>query len=136
MTAMIAERNVPRRSAEDFSFPVDAGARIYTGAIVAMKSTGYATQGATATGLRAVGIAQATADNTGGAAGAEFVEVRRGCYLVKNSAAADQITLADVGAACYLVDDQTVAKTDGTGTRSPAGIVRDVADSGGVWVEF
>jgi hypothetical protein len=43
--------------------------------------------------------------------------------------------LADVGKQCYLVDDQTVAKTDGTNTRSPAGFVRDV-DADGVWVEF
>ncbi|MFB0515162.1 MAG: hypothetical protein ACETWG_00985, partial [Candidatus Neomarinimicrobiota bacterium] len=33
----------------------------------------------------------------------------------------------------YIVDDQTVAKTDGTGTRSPAGFIEDV-DSNGVWV--
>jgi hypothetical protein len=33
------------------------------------------------------------------------------------------------------VDDQTVAKTDGTGARSVAGKVFDV-DSGGVWVRF
>lgn len=135
MTAMTAERNVPRRSAEDFTFPVDANVRILTGAIVAMKATGYATKGATATGLRAVGIAQASADNTGGDAGAVHVSVRRGCYLVKNSGGADEITLADVGVDCYLVDDQTVAKTDGTGARSVAGKVCDVAPTG-VWVEF
>ena len=35
-----------------------------------------------------------------------------------NSAAADAITLADVGADCYMVDDQTVAKTHGGNTRS------------------
>jgi hypothetical protein len=33
------------------------------------------------------------------------------------------------------VDDQTVAKTDGSTTRSVAGIVRGV-DTDGVWVEF
>ena len=32
------------------------------------------------------------------------------------------------------VDDQTVAKTDGTGTRSRAGIVDGIEASGGVWV--
>jgi hypothetical protein len=49
------------------------------------------------------------------------------------------IGLGNVGKPCYMVDDQTVAKTDGTtggaATRSPAGWVRDV-DADGVWVEF
>jgi hypothetical protein len=34
-----------------------------------------------------------------------------------------------------VVDDQTVAKTNGSSTRSVAGIVRQV-DSDGVWVEI
>jgi len=34
-----------------------------------------------------------------------------------------------------VVDDQTVAKTDGTATRSPAGFV-DMVDDLGVWVRF
>ena len=48
---------------------------------------------------------------------------------------ADAITLADVGSDCYIVDDQTVAKTNGTNTRSVAGKVFDV-DADGVWVDF
>ena len=35
----------------------------------------------------------------------------------------------------YLVDNQTVAKTNGTNTRSAAGVVRGV-DAEGVWVQF
>jgi hypothetical protein len=41
--------------------------------------------------------------------------------------------LAEVGAVCYLVDDETVAKTSGTNTRSRAGYVVDV-ETAGVWV--
>ena len=36
-------------------------------------------------------------------------------------------------AGCYVVDDETVAKTNGTNTRSRAGVVVDV-DAQGVWV--
>jgi hypothetical protein len=36
---------------------------------------------------------------------------------------------------CYLVDDQTVAKTSATNTRSVAGKIVDV-DSQGVWVKL
>jgi hypothetical protein len=62
------------------------------------------------------------------------VRIQRGCFRFANSTAGDAITNADRYADCYIVDDQTVAKTDGTGTRSVAGKVVDV-DSIGVWVQ-
>ena len=45
------------------------------------------------------------------------------------------IAAADIGNNCYVVDDQTVAKTNGTNSRSVAGKVHDV-DAIGVWVDF
>ncbi|HGM8331430.1 TPA: hypothetical protein ACKQLR_006537 [Pseudomonas aeruginosa] len=63
------------------------------------------------------------------------IETRRGVFQLANSASADQITRADIGKECFIVDDQTVAKTSATDTRSVAGVVRDV-DDGGVWVEI
>ncbi|WP_420996234.1 hypothetical protein ACKI2N_002530 [Cupriavidus sp. 30B13] len=136
MTVLTTDRNTTNRAGIDFEFPVAANTKIFAGAIAAIDTaTATATKGGTATTLKAVGIAQATADNTGGAAGAIRVRVRRGVWHVANSAAADQITLADVNTDCYLVDDQTVAKTNGGNTRSIAGKVRDV-DETGVWVEF
>ena len=46
------------------------------------------------------------------------------------------ITLADIGKACYAVDDQTVALTDGGGgARARAGIIHQVTELG-VWVRF
>ena len=44
------------------------------------------------------------------------------------------MTQADLGKSCYIVDDQTVAKTSGGATRSLAGKVVGV-DVDGVWVE-
>ncbi|WP_423197444.1 Bacteriophage protein [Cupriavidus sp. H19C3] len=136
MTALTADRNTTNRAGTDFEFPVAANTKIYAGAIVCIDNTkALATKGATATTLKSVGIAQAGADNTGGADGAMRVRVRRGLWSLANSGAADQLTLSDVGADCYVVDDQTVAKTSGSNTRSVAGKVRDV-DASGVWVEF
>ena len=63
------------------------------------------------------------------------MKVRRGCFRFANSASADAIALADVGADCYIVDDQTVALTNGSSTRSVAGKIHDV-DSSGVWVDM
>ena len=47
----------------------------------------------------------------------------------------DALAAGDEGAACFFVDDTTVAATDGTGTRSKAGAARQVTAEG-VWVRF
>ena len=133
MAALTKERNTTRRDAEFFAYPVAANTRIFAGAIVAVNAAGFAVPGATAAGLQGVGIAQETADNRAGGNGDVLVKVRRGCFSLGNLGA-DAVQLSDVGKVCFLVDDQTVAKTDDTGNRSPAGIVRDMSD--GVWVEF
>lgn len=134
MTVATADRDTKCRNGVDFSFPMKGATKIYAGTICAIDANGYAVPGATATTLKAAGIAQETVDNVAGD-GAENIAVRRGTYQLANSAAADLITKADIGADCYIVDNQTVAKTNGTNTRSVAGKVRDV-DAGGVWVEF
>lgn len=136
MGALTADRSTPQRASEDFEYPVDAGKKIFAGAIVVIDTAdNLAKPGVTATTGRCVGIAQALADNTNGADGAVSVKVRRGCFRLKNSTAGDLIDLGDVGLDCYIVDDQTVAKTNGGSTRSVAGTIRDV-DATGVWVEF
>lgn len=81
------------------------------------------------------GRADIAADNTGGAAGAIRVDWRRGVFRFNNSAAADLIGLADIGKPCFIVDDNTVAKSNGGATRSAAGVVDDV-DTDGVWVRL
>lgn len=137
--ALAADRNTLRREGVQFDFPVAAGAKIYAGAIVAMiiSSTGAGNvkQGATATNLKGVGVAEEFVDNTDGSAGDVRCKVRRGLFRFKNSASSDAIALDDIGASCYIVDDETVALTSGSSTRSIAGVIRDV-DSAGVWVEF
>jgi len=52
-----------------------------------------------------------------------------------NSASTDQITAADLLKDVYAVDDQTVAKTSGSSTRSIAGRVWKVDSVKGVLVE-
>lgn len=134
--ALTADRSTPRRASEEFEFPVDAGKVIYAGALVVIDTAdNLAKPGVTATTGRSVGVAQEKADNSAGADGAVAVKVRRGCFQFKNSTSADLIDLGDVGLDCYIVDDQTVAKTNGGNTRSVAGKVRDV-DAVGVWVEI
>jgi len=134
--ALTADRSTPWRASEDFEFPVDAGKVIYAGALVVVDTAdNLAKPAVTATTGRCVGVAQEKADNSAGADGAVSVKVRRGLFRLKNSAAADLVDIGDVGLDCYIVDDETVAKTNGSSTRSVAGKVRDV-DADGVWVEI
>lgn len=132
---LTADRNTPRREGEEMSLNVAAAKKIYAGSIVARDASGNATPGAVATTLLGMGRAEEYVDNSAGAAGDKIVRVRKGVFRYANSAAADEITTADIGKECYIVDDQTVAKTDGTSTRSIAGRIYDV-DTAGVWVEF
>ncbi len=133
MTALTAGRNTPYRTGERLVLPVAANTLLYVGALAALDASGNVTPGATAAGLKGIGRVEVEADNSAGAAGDIHAVIRPGIYRWENSAAADEITATEVGLVCYLVDDQTVAKTDSGGTRSPAGIVFEV-DSAGVWV--
>lgn len=135
MVALAKDRDTQPRDGIRRTRSVAANAVIFTGAIVVRNAAGFAAPASTALGLHALGIGQDAVDNTGGADGAKSVDVDAGVFQVANSAGADEITAADIGTDCYLVDDQTVAKTDGAGTRSVAGKVFDV-DAKGVWVEF
>lgn len=133
MAALTEPRATPKRDGKRFSRLVAADTKIFQGSLVCLLATGYATPGATSTTLVATGMAVETADNTGGAAGDIPVEVETGVFRFGNSAAADAITIAEIGDDAYIVDDQTVAKTNGGATRSIAGKIKDV-DAQGVWV--
>ena len=133
MAALSAARNTPERAGEVLGFPVDAGAKIFAGALVVLDG-GYAVPGKTDTGLVAIGRCEEAVDNTGGGAGALSVLVKGGVFKFGNSAAGDLIAQTDVGAVCYIVDDQTVAKTHATNTRSAAGKIVAV-EADGVWVK-
>ena len=128
------ERDTRRRDGRDISLKAAAGKVYYAGALAALDANGRATPGATATTLLGLGRVSDTVDNSGGLDDAVQVPIERGVFRFVN-AAADPIALADIGSACYIVDDETVAKTNGGTTRSVAGKVFDV-DAQGVWVDF
>lgn len=135
MTALSADRNTPRLQGDDRSGTAGASTLIYAGGIVMRNAAGYLIKGATATGSVGVGRAEERVDNSDGANGALPVSYRPGIYRYANSATTDEITISEIGDVCFIVDDQTVAKTNGSASRSPAGVVEDV-DAHGVWVRF
>jgi hypothetical protein len=132
--ALTKDRNTPSRAGQTFNYPL-SNVKVYAGSIGCINSSGYLTKGATATGLKCVGRINEQVDNSAGSAGDLNAEVENGIFRFANSADADAIALADVGNVCFIVDDQTVAKTSGSSTRSPAGIIEDV-DTDGVWVRM
>ena len=131
MTALTADRNTPRLEGTERVGTLGANQAIWAGALLMRNASGDLIEGATATGAYGVGVALERVSST--TAGVTAIRYRPGIYRFANSASGDLITKADIGAACYIVDDQTVAKTNGTNTRSPAGVI-DSVDALGVWV--
>lgn len=134
MAALTKDRNTPQAEGDLRVGGAAAATTIFAGAIVMRNAAGHLTKGQTALALIGVGRAEKRVVNSG-AAGAKDVTYRAGVFRFANSAAADAITIADIGKPAYAVDDQTVAKTNGTNTRSLAGFV-DSVDALGVWVRF
>ena len=132
--SLSADRNTPYKEPTTIAVPMGANAKIYGGALVVANATGFAVPGATATTLTYLGRADQYADNTGGTDGAQTVLVRREKLFKWVNSGADPIDQSCLGKPCYIVDDQTVAKTNGGNTRSAAGKVMGI-DTDGVWVE-
>ena len=135
MSALTGDRRTPERSGDLREFPVAASTTLYAGAMAALNASGQMVPVSTATGLIAIGRCEARADNSAGAAGDVTGKAKAGVFRFGNSAGADEIAADDIGKTCYGVDDQTVALTDGTSTRSSVGKIFDV-DAQGVWVDF
>ncbi|MFZ4537824.1 hypothetical protein [Propionivibrio sp.] len=134
MSALTADRNTPFKDGESLAVPVAANAVIFAGALVVANASGFAAPGSTATTLTYLGRAESAVNNTGGANGDKALVVRREKAFKWANLAGDPVVQADLGKTCYIVDDQTVAKTSATDTRSIAGKVVQV-DADGVWVE-
>jgi len=115
--------------------PVKANQVIRKGWLVAADATGFLVVVTTATGLKGMGIALQDADSTGLANGAILCDVQYGVE-VRDNHGADLVVQADLFAKVFAVDNNTVAKTDGTGTRSAAGIFVGFADDGRPLVLF
>ena len=134
MSALTSDRNTPYRDGDVVAVGVAAGAKIFAGSLVCANATGFAVPGSVSATQTYLGRADEGVNNVDGIDGGRTVNVlRKRAFLWANSAA-DLVTQADLGKTCYVVDDQTVAKTNGTGTRSAAGRVLEVTPAG-VWVE-
>lgn len=140
MAALSAPRNTVESGQAGkriHELPVDAGKVCYAGGIAVLDSAdGLVKPAVTATTLTALGRFEETADNTAGADGDVKAKIKEGDFWYDNSAGAIAVAATEIGQSCYLVDDHTVAKTSGTGTRSVAGTVINVDATRGVCVHL
>jgi len=132
MTALTADKDAGEQLGTEFTSPVKASTTVYLGSLLAQDSDGDAAPITTATTWRALGVAMEQVDNSAGADGDLSVRYRKGVFKFVNSAAADEIAESEKGEICYAVDDQTVAKTNGSSTRSVAGVVIGVDAADGL----
>jgi hypothetical protein len=130
MTALAADRPSATQygSADEvipklISLPMAAATIIYAGAMVASDASGNAVPGTASTALKIWGRAEVQVDNTAGSAGDKRINVKPGVFAMNNSSSTDLIAAKNVGQPAYLVDDNTVALTDGNGSRPIAGLI-------------
>lgn len=136
MTATTLDRPTQTREGEILEIPVAAATRIPAGVMVQVNASGYAVNAAATAANRMAGISIEAVDNSGGSNGDLRIRVRRRIVgIFGNSASGDLIAIADRLNNCFVVDNQTVAKTNDSDARPVAGRIVDV-DSRGVHVEF
>lgn len=132
--SLTTDRNTPMKDGILIVVPVASGVKIFAGSLIAANNSGYAVPGSTDLNLTYLGRADEYVDNTTGGNGAKTVQIRRMKAFKFKNHTADLITQESMGKLCFIVDDETVAKTNGAGARSAAGTVLGI-EADGVWIQ-
>lgn len=114
------------------SFDVAASTKIVAGALVALDANGRAVNAAAGVVGPVVGVAEFTADNTSGAAGAIKCRVRHGVFPFANSSGSP-VVRADLFTPVYAEDNNTIA-TSNSGTLPCAGLLVNIDDTAAPYV--
>ena len=133
MAAATAPFPAAELTGKDYHVGLAADAVIWAGTMVALNAAGNALPAADTASTRVIGRAESSADNTGGSAGDVEIVVKPGCFKYNNSGA-NPVTIASIGLACFVSDDNTVAVAAGPTNDIKAGIVVRV-ESDGVFVD-
>lgn len=139
MAALIAPRLVPTKGAcrgPIRRVPVAASTKIQNGSAVMLNASGYAAPAAALAGNEAFvvpGIALETVDNLTGANGDLEITVQgtdEETFYGFNNHGSATVTIAHIGKAAYLSDDNTVANAQvgGTATRPVGGWIHSIED--------
>ncbi len=130
MAAATVSRDTVEAKGDLMQIPVAAATTIYAGTLVAINASGYAVPASANGALTVLGRAERTVTNTSaagfGSAGALDVLIRKGAFFYTMAGAG----ITSVGKMAYVVFDNEVSLSDGSGTRPPAGkIVKYDADA-------
>lgn len=111
-----------------------AAVKIYQGgAVGVIIGTGYATPLVVATaGMKFIGVAEETVDNSAGSAGDKWIRVKvRGIVAFDTTGT---VTVAQIGVGMFFTDYDHVVQT--TATAIPAGELKTVGSDGVAWVDI
>lgn len=137
MAALTADRDTQEKASAHSMPHAERAAdstQYYKGGIIVLDpSDGRFKKGVTGVGLVAIGRCEENVLT--GPSNTRKVRARSGIFKYNNSSAGDAIAADDIGKDCFIVDDNTVALTNGSNTRSRAGMIYGV-DPDGVWVSF
>lgn len=110
MAAASTPINTPERPRGIAQHDVAASTIIYAGTLVALDASGNAKPAANTSGLKVIGRAEETVDNSAGAAGDLKILVKRGVFIV-NNAGTNAVTKAHSGTVVFAASDNEVAHT-------------------------
>ena len=112
--ALSADRTVDRRGSEpsrnEFAYPVAAGVKVYSGAMLAINSSGALIIPPASGGIAVLGLADRALDNSAsGSVSTTLVTPMKGTFALVVTA-----TAADIGKTVYASDDGALTLTAGT----------------------
>lgn len=132
-TVATAPRMTDERRGQLRYFPLAAATKIFQGVQVALDASGNAVNASDTAGLRVIGRAEETVDNTGGSAGDLSINVKVGTFKWANSGT-QALDPDDKGKICFVEDNTTVAET--STHKVKAGRMVELDDAGAsVWVD-
>jgi len=115
--------------------PIAASQTIYNGTI-ALTASGYAKSAASVASTDTCwGLFNGLLDGTpttsspivtGTTNGSHTIGIDTGTFWLTPGSSGDALTQADVGATVYVIDEVTVGKTDGGGSRPVAGVLAEI----------
>lgn len=130
MAALTEDRKIETMGGVQSCVPglIGASVKAYQGGMVCRNAAGYLVPASDSAGLKGMGFALETVDNSTGAAGAKVLQFGTGVVKLKNDGT-NPVTQANVGGRCWVQDDQTVRGTAGTNTVI-AGVVYQLQTDG------
>lgn len=130
----MAERNTERMVGVLMMLAIKASTTIEGGKMAGVGADGYGVEAADAAGIRVLGVADESVDNSAGADGDLNVRIYSGQLFKMKNSATNAVDQADIGSLCFVEDDETVADAAGT-NGIVAGRVAAVGTDG-VWVQI